>query len=326
MDRRTFLRGAVASTGVASLAGCSEILGEDSAAGAGRQWLPSGQALPYESGGTGQYNAVLTSPATLSNHRRDIGADTWAQYRSTWVDSEYRFSTPGELDAVAVAIAPVGVLFSAASGTFRPVRIADRLENDDFSSVSGDSEFRYYQSASGEQVYAFTSDAFIVVRVPSGLESTDNQETDLVEVADTVIDAELGAVDRYGDNMPALGALIDRGLSGESIRYHHHPERWQDRDPEDLDPAKGQFQDHLATAVTQEVSGSETSVTRVLSFRNEVVARDIEGDIGTYVADGARFRSWRDLSWERDEELIIIEGTRRSVDAWPLLSGQQTGH
>jgi hypothetical protein len=324
MDRRTFLRGAAASTGVC-LAGCSEILGSDSAAGAGRQWLPSGQALPYESGGVARYNAVLTSPAELSNHRRDIGTNTWAQYRSTWVDSEYRFSTPDELDAVAVALTPAGVLFSAASGTFRPIRIADRLENDEFSSVNGDSEFTYYRSATGTQVYAFTSEAFIVVGLPAGLESTDDQDPGLVEVVDTVIDAELAVVDRYGDNNPALGALVDRGLSGESIRYQHHPERWQDRDSGDLDPAKGQFQDHLATAVTQEVSGSETSVTRVLAFRNEVVASDIAEAISTYVADGTRFESWRDLSWERDGQLIVIEGTRRSVDAWPLLSGQQTG-
>jgi hypothetical protein len=342
MDRRTFLGGLGGTVGMVTLAGCTNILEDSVDASNGQRWLPSPEAIsftdlaPAEIADTqqydiNQYDAVLTSPVSVSNHREVLGTN-WERYRSAWADTEYAFPTASELNVVVSAFSEAGTLFRVASGSFSSRRIGARLTDADFETASGgNAEYTYYLREDQQKGYAVTDETLVMARIPSSLLNTpaavaepDPGEFDLVGLLDTIIETERGITDRYGDSVSELIPLAEQGLSGDSILYEFHPDRFRGASVADLTPEAGEFPDHVATGLSQQLSGETTEKTLVLVFRNEQVfiEQPVESNIETYVDASPAFRNWREINWQREEETVIIEGVVRSVDAWPL--GRET--
>jgi hypothetical protein len=340
MNRRTFLGGVGGAVGAATLAGCAGILQQGVDASSGTQWLPSpneislsefvpsslssSQASGYS---LNQYDAVMTSPTSVSNHRGVLGPEAWQRYRSRWVDMEYAFPTAGELDVVVSGVGEAGEVFRVGSGSFNADRIRARLTADSFETASGDiAEYSYYLREDGQVGYALTGSNIVVAQIPSsllntpgGVASPDPAEFNLVGLLDIIIESERGITDRYGENDSDLIPLADQGLSGDYILYDYHPDRFQGESPADLNPVAGEFPSYVATGQSQTLSGETTERTLALVFQNEqaFLENPIESNIETYVSESPQFRNWRELDWERDAETVVIEGALRSVDAWP---------
>jgi len=259
----------------------------------------------------------------VSTHREVLGTD-WESYRSRWLDTEYAFPTASELDVVVEATSEAGGLFRVESGSFNSTRIIERLSDDNFEVASGDSAQYSYYLRDDEQVgYAITDSTLVRAQIPSSLRGTGAAtlaEFSLVGLLDTIIESKRGAVERYGDDSSDLIPLADQGLSGGSLLYNYHGDRFTDRSFGNLDSMAGEFPDHVVTGQGQKLSGETTDVTLVLVFENKetFIQNPLESSIDTYVMESQQFRDWREVSWSREERTVIIEGTVRSAEAWPL--------
>jgi hypothetical protein len=319
MDRRTVLRGVCGTVGVAALAGCAGLLGQGTDASDGTSWLPA-PGVVSSGYGVSQYNALLTSPTSVSNHREVLGPD-WESYQSRWLDTEYAFPTASELDVVASGVSEAGELFRVESGSVDSGRIAERLDVEGFEVASGgDPDYSYYVSEDRRRGHAVNDSAIVTAQIPEDSDSADPSEFDFVGLLDAIIDSNQGVAERYTEETSALVPLANQGLSGDSILYDYHGDRFDTESTEDLDPVAGEFTDHVATGQGQQLSGETTSVTFVLAFENEetFIQNPIESNVDTYVTESPQFQSWREVDWRREGRTVIINGVVRSTAVWPL--------
>lgn len=308
MKRRQVLKGG-AAIGIASLAGCSELLGGSASTGNFQnvaQWLPEPANLADDQD---HYEVTARSPSRVAELFDN------SLFRSQFAPS-LDYANPRATDVRYTVSAGVGGRnFDVYAGQFNvdwaehQMDTADDLDRD--SDVEDFAVFIRENNNGITDAYAVSNRAYIHTS-DSGFGF--DESADAHDVLTTVIDAREGNIGRYHDRNQDMEILVD------DLSFGHQLNAGTMEATEQSEPEFGEFENVVARGSTRIIDGETTTTEEVIVFE---ASRDVtEREIEEYIEESSSFDGYRDRpSYDNGDRSVIIEGTRQGAQLQTIGSG-----
>ncbi|MBX0286675.1 hypothetical protein [Haloarcula salinisoli] len=299
--RRAMLRRGLATAGAGALvgaAGCSSIPNLLGGTTPYAKWLPAPAAVDDSD----HYNFTYFNVDDLEAHEGEIDDGDLKPPKSG------EFLGPVDIDwqdASGVTTLGFGGLFGfggfVVEADFdRDDAISD-LEANGFTEDSEHEGYALMLGSFEKRVYA-VGDGAIVLSVSLG------GDTDMAEA---IIDAKTGNVDRYGDDSDDMSALIGALGGGTYVKGSTTDI------PEEADPADGVFDNMVARGEQAKIKGQDTALKHVVVYESsdDVDTDDLREWVDENNADGERFGNLDDPSYNSNGRKGVITGTVPTDDS-----------
>lgn len=299
MKRRQVLMGG-AAIGIASLAGCSDVLGGGGSTGnLGNvaQWLPEPADITDDQD---HYGISARSPSRLAN-----------LFDNPVLRSEFApsldYANPRATDVeYTVSASAGGRNFDVNVGQFNVDWVEhqmDTAEDLDRDSDIGDFAVFLRENNNGvSDAYAISNRAYIHTSDTGGFD----EPADALDVLTTVIETREGDIGRYHEQNQDMEILVDDLSFGHMLNA-----RTMDA-TDQSEPEIGEFENVVARGSTRIIQGETTDTEEIIVFENE---RDIsEREIETYIEESSSFDGYRQRpGYDIADRSVIIEGTQQGV-------------
>lgn len=299
--RRAMLRRSLATAGAGALvgaAGCSSIPNPLGGGTPYANWLP----VPDDISDRDHYNFTYLNLDDIEKHEDELDDE------SIDPDSYEDFWDPLDIDwedASGVTVLGFGGLFGlggfSLEAEFNRSEIIADLEDQDFAE---DSEYEGYTLMFNDdesRVYAIGDGAVVLTAARSTDGESSSGDTGLAEA---IIDAQAGNVDRYGDDSDDMSTLIEQLGGGTIVNGRTMEER------DDGDPANGTFEAMVARGRQVQINGQRSDVKYVIVYQSEsdVDTGDLEDWVDENAGSDEQFDDVDDISYNKNGRSGVITG------------------